>query len=92
MDLKLHQMKVQIECKNSKLLSKIIKVTMMSMLLKEFRKILFFSSNKETLKTIYSLEYRWLIRSMKSNRNFKWFLSYRLIKMRNSKVKIIGFI
>ena len=92
MDLKLHQMKVQIECKNSKLLSKIIKVTMMSMLLKESQKILFFSSNKETLKTIYSLEYRWLIRSMKSNRNFKWFLSYRLIKMRNSKVKIIGFI
>lgn len=92
MDLKLHQMKVQIECKNSKLLSKIIKVTMMSMLLKEYQKILFFSSNKETLKTIYSLEYRWLIRSMKSNRNFKWFLSYRLIKMRNSKVKIIGFI
>lgn len=85
-------MKVQIECKNSKLLSKIIKVTMMSMLLKESQKILFFSSNKETLKTIYSLEYRWLIRSMKSNRNFKWFLSYRLIKMRNSKVKIIGFI
>jgi hypothetical protein len=69
MHLKLHQLRAQIEFKIRKLLSKIIKVITMNMLLIEWQRIQFLISFKEILRIISSLEYRWLIRSMKSNRN-----------------------
>ena len=64
-------MKVQIEFKRFRQLIEIIKAIMMNTLPKECQKNLYFIRLKVILKIIYSSKFRWPIKNMKNNRNYR---------------------